>query len=36
VRMRTPYDFLFLILGFDLLARIARWIGRKFRAVTAR
>lgn len=35
-RLRTPYDFVFLILGFDLMARIARWLGRRLRAVTAR
>ena len=35
-RLRTPYDFLFLIFGLDLLSRAARWLGRKFVAVTAR
>ena len=28
-RLRTPYDFLFIILGVDLLSRGLRWIGRK-------
>lgn len=28
-RLRTPYDFLFLILGIDLMSRVARRIGRK-------
>lgn len=28
-RLRTPYDFLFLILGIDLMSRIARRVGRK-------
>lgn len=35
-RLRTPYDFLFIILGFDLMSRMFRWIGRRFAAVTAR
>lgn len=28
-RLRTPYDCLLLILGLDLLARLARWLGRR-------
>ncbi|MEZ4301723.1 MAG: hypothetical protein R3B70_42705, partial [Polyangiaceae bacterium] len=32
-RMRTPYDFLFLILGLDLLSRIFTKLGRKLRAL---
>jgi hypothetical protein len=28
-RLRTPYDFVFLILGLDLLSRMTRWTGRK-------
>ena len=35
-RLRTPYDFLFLILGVDLLSRLFTWIGRKTTATLAR
>ncbi|MBK8255407.1 MAG: hypothetical protein IPK82_22450 [Polyangiaceae bacterium] len=35
-RLRTPYDFIFIILGFDLMGRLATWVGRKIRAKTAR
>jgi hypothetical protein len=34
-RLRTPYDFVFLILGVDVLARVLRWAGRRLTATLA-
>lgn len=28
-RLRTPYDFVLMILGIDLIARLLRWTGRR-------
>lgn len=35
-RLRTPYDFVLMILGVDVLARVLRWAGRKAIAAVGR